>query len=78
MLLVPFKVGKNKYALNSDQIIEIIPRINLREIHKAPKFVAGMFNYRGHVIPVIDLCSLIAGYLSANCLGTRIIIVEFF
>lgn len=78
MLMLLFYVGDDLYALDSSHVVEIIPRVSLRKIHHAPKYVAGLFNYRGAIVPVIDLCYLIQDKPSRSYLSTRIIMVNYF
>ena len=54
MLLLLFHLGSELYAIESSQVIDIIPTVNLRPLHHVPDYVAGLFNYRGKFIPVID------------------------
>lgn len=49
----------------------------LRDIPHAPHYVAGLFNYRGTIVPAIDLCRLIKGTPSQSALSTRIIMVNY-
>ncbi|MBK1988793.1 purine-binding chemotaxis protein CheW [Sphaerospermopsis aphanizomenoides BCCUSP55] len=77
MLLLLFYVSKDLYAIESSCVVEVIPRVGLRKIHHVPEYVAGLFNYRGKIVPVIDLCSLIRGTPSRFCLSTRIMIVNY-
>ena len=77
MLMLLFYVGNDLYALDSAQVVEVIPRVSLRKIHHAPDYVAGLFNYRGAIVPVIDLCHLIQGNPSRSHLSTRIIMVRY-
>lgn len=77
MLILLFYVGDDLYALDSSQVVEVIPRVILRKIHHAPDYVAGLFNYRGAIVPVIDLCHLIQGKPSRSHLSTRIIMVNY-
>jgi len=77
MLMLLFYVGNDLYALDTAQVVEVIPRVVLRKIHHAPDYVAGLFNYRGLIVPVIDLCHLIQGKPSRSYLSTRIIIVDY-
>jgi chemotaxis-related protein WspB len=72
-----FYVEDNLYALDSSQVIEIIPRVIMRRVHHVPDYVAGLFNYRGTIVPVIDLCHLIQGKPSRSYLSTRIIMVDY-
>lgn len=75
MLFLTFQIGGAPYALDCANVAEIVPMVRLRQIPNAPRFVRGVFQYRGQVVPVIDLCSL-AGFDNAReVLSTRIIIV---
>ena len=77
MLLLLFHLGDERYAIDSKQIVEIIPQLSLRKLYQAPKYVAGVFNYRSRIVPAIDLCYLIGDYPCRHCLSTRIIIVNY-
>ncbi|ACK65495.1 CheW protein [Rippkaea orientalis PCC 8801] len=77
MLLLLFHIGDEKYAIDSTQVVEIIPQVPFRAVYQAPKHVAGVFNYRGKIVPAIDLCCLISGRPCRNCLSTRIIMVNY-
>ena len=48
----------------------------LRKIQHVPDYVAGVFNYRGSIVPVIDLCHLIQGTPCRLRFSTRIIMVN--
>ena len=77
MLLLLFHVGEDVYAIESSHVVEIIPRIALRKMHHVPEYVAGIFNYRGTIVPVVDLCHLIQGKPSRPYLSTRIMMVNY-
>jgi len=77
MLMLIFYAGDDRYALDSEQVAEVIPIVKLRKVHHAPDYVAGLFNYRGKIVPVIDLCHLIQGKPSRSHLSTRIIMVHY-
>ena len=76
MLMLLFYVGKDSYAIESSRVVEVIPRVPLRKIYHVPDYVPGLFNYRGTIAPVIDLCHLIQGTPSRFHLSTRIIMVR--
>jgi chemotaxis-related protein WspB len=76
MLLLLFCVGQDLYSINSAQVSEVIPRVPLRALHHVPKHVAGLLNYRGTIVPIVDLCQLIQNTPSQMQLSTRIIIVQ--
>lgn len=77
MLMLLFYVGNDLYAIESSHVVEVIPRVPLRTVHHAPDYVAGLFNYRGKIVSVIDLCYLISNKSSRLCLSTRMIIVSY-
>lgn len=77
MLLLLFYLSDELYAIDSSQVVEVIPKVILRKLYHAPDYVAGLFNYRGKILPVIDLPLLIQGNPCRLCLSTRIIIVEY-
>lgn len=44
MLMLLFHVESDLYALDSRQVVEVIPRVLLRKVPYAPEYVAGLFN----------------------------------
>ena len=77
MLLLLFEIDKGRYALDINQIIEIVPLVKLKKIPTTPDYVSGLMNYRGLGIPVIDLCQLIDNVSFEDALSTRIIIISY-
>lgn len=77
MLLIKFKIGGEYYALDTDDVIEIIPAITFRPVPGTPDFFLGLFDYRGQILPVIDICQLTIGISSVIRLSTRIILLNF-
>jgi chemotaxis-related protein WspB len=77
VLILLFYAGSDLYAIDSSYVVEVIPRVSLRTVHHVPEYVAGLFNYRGVILPVIDLCRLIQGTPSQSHLSTRIMIVKY-
>ncbi|WGV27144.1 chemotaxis protein CheW [Halotia branconii] len=77
MLMLLFSISNNVYAIESSHVIEVIPRVSYREVHHVPSYVSGLFNYRGAIVPVIDLCQLIRGTSSQANLSTRVFIISY-
>jgi chemotaxis-related protein WspB len=77
MLLLLFEISTGRYALDTNQIIEIVPLVQLKKIPTTPYYVAGLMNYRGDGIPVVDLCQLIDNHPHEDALSTRIIIIRY-
>lgn len=77
ILLLKFKIGDEYYALNTDDVIEVIPVVSLRQIPGTAKFFSGIFDYRGIIVPVIDITQLTLGKPTTIRLSTRIILTNF-
>jgi len=77
MLLLVFYLGDEKYLIKHDSIREISPMVVLKKMPHMPDYFAGFFNYRGQVVPVIDLCQFIQGYPCRMQLSTRIMLVDY-
>jgi len=77
MLMLQFQCGDERYGLDVSQIIEVAPMVVLRKVPHSPVSVAGLFNYRGTLTPVIDLSVLLLGVESHPRMSTRIILVEY-
>jgi chemotaxis-related protein WspB len=76
MLLLTFKAAANLYAVDVTHVIEVVPRVDLRRLPHAPDFIAGLFDYRGTVVPVIDLGIRLGSEGCRDRLSTRIILVD--
>jgi chemotaxis-related protein WspB len=77
MLFLLFQLGADRYGLETSQIAEVLPLVQLKQIPQAPVGVAGAFDYRGKVAPVVDLNHLILGGPARRRLSTRIILVNY-
>src|SRR5947209_2653698 len=77
MLFLLFQLGKDRYALEASRVIEVLPLLELKSIPQAPRGVAGVFNYRGRPVPVVDLSELALGQPAGERLSTRIIVVNY-
>ena len=77
MLFLLFQLGKDRYALEASQVVEVLPLLNFKKIPQAPPGVAGAFNYRGAPVPVIDLSELTIGNPSRQRLSTRLVLVNY-
>lgn len=77
MLLLLFTLGNHRYGLEARQVIEVVPMAELKAIPRAPAYVAGVLNYRGAPVPVLDLTQMNQSYPSRVCMSTRIILVSY-
>lgn len=77
MLMLLFNLGDGQYAIPVSEVVEVTSRVNLEHIARAPDYIAGLFNFRGQHVPVIDLCRLINQQSCGDSFTTRIILVNF-
>ncbi len=77
MLFLVCRFGDARYVLNTGQISEILPMVQLTRIPQAPPGVAGAFNYRGVPVPVVDLVQLMLGRAARVHLSTRLVLVTY-
>jgi chemotaxis-related protein WspB len=77
MLFLLFQLGVDRYAIEASRVIEVVPLLNLKQLPKAPRGVAGLFNYRGRPVPAVDLSVLTLGQPASERLSTRIIIINY-
>ncbi len=52
---VVFRLGKEGYALEVMRVQEVLDMQSLTEVPGGPRFLLGVINLRGHVVPVYDL-----------------------
>jgi chemotaxis-related protein WspB len=76
-LFLLFRIGNERYALQAIEVAEVLPRLPLKPIAKAPSWVAGVFAYRGVVVPVLDLSELTFGHPAQLRTSTRLVLVHY-
>ncbi|WP_434579919.1 purine-binding chemotaxis protein CheW [Pseudomonas sp. Z5-35] len=76
-LFLVFCIGNERYALQATDVVEVLPRLSLKPIARAPSWVAGVFAWRGVVVPVIDLCALTFGQDAQARTSTRLVLVHY-
>ncbi|AMV37849.1 chemotaxis protein CheW [Planctomyces sp. SH-PL62] len=76
MLLLTFQAAGQRYAVDASRVVEVVPRVRLRALPHAPAHLAGVLEYRGEVVTVLDLGLLLGAEPAPDRLGTRIILVD--
>ena len=76
MMLLLFSLNDDRYGIDVADVVEIMPRLSLQQVPRSPDYVAGLINYRGQILPVVDLSVLIGDHVSRSFLSTRIIMVR--
>lgn len=77
MLFLVFQLGPDRYALDARCVAEVLPLVNIKQIPQALPAIAGVCNYRGAPLPVIDLSQMMSNRPAAQRLSTRIIVVDY-
>jgi chemotaxis-related protein WspB len=77
MLFLLFQLGKDRYALDTACLVEVLPMVKLKELPQASVGVIGAFIYHGAPVPLIDLASLALGKPSRLLMSTRIFLVNY-
>lgn len=77
MLLLLFYLDDDCYALDAREIDAVIPMLKAKRLPGAPSAVAGVIDYRGAVVPVVDLAALALGRPSVTRMSTRIVLVNY-
>ncbi len=75
MLFVLFYVRDECYAIAGKKVVEVVPCVKMRKLPKTPAYVAGLLNYRGVGVPVLDLCALFSGDGCSSLMSSRILLV---
>lgn len=76
MMMLLFKVNGDRYGVDVTDVVEVVPCVPLQKLPKSPANIAGLLNYRGSVIPVINGSILIGGQGVRPCLSSRIIMLR--
>ena len=77
MLGLVFQVGPDKVAVDVRRVREVVPRVQLTPVHGAPPWIAGVFVYRGRVVPVVDLHAIAGVGECPMHLSSRIILFPY-
>ena len=77
MLFLVFQLGPDRYAIEAAHVVEVLPLVNSKHIPRAPLGVAGVFDYHGTPVPLIDFTELAQGTPSRKWMSTRIILVNY-
>lgn len=77
MLHLIFQLGDDRYALATDRVVEVLPLLHWKELPQAAPGVAGVLDYHGLPVPLIDLSAMAFGRLSRGVMSTRIVLVEY-
>lgn len=64
------------FALEAHHVREILDLVTVTEVPGAPRYLNGLINVRGKVVPLLDLCLKLGMPPSPPSIDTRIVVVE--
>lgn len=76
-LHLEFELGSDRYLLPVARVEAVLPLPSLKSLPGAPEGVAGVLNYRGRAVPVVDLARLALGRAAADRRSTRLVLVRY-
>jgi purine-binding chemotaxis protein CheW len=74
--VVSFRLGNEEYGVDIAQVQEIIRMVDITHVPRAPKFMEGVINLRGQLIPIIDLRTRFGMPRIDATKSTRIVVTE--
>ena len=77
MKLLVFHIGVDRYGLRLRDVVRVLPLLELKHLPLAPAPVAGLMDFQGGSVPVIDLCLASGLPPGADHFDTRIIVVDY-
>ena len=76
MQVVSFHLGSEEYGVDISQVQEIIRMVEITHVPRAPRFMEGVINLRGQLIPIIDLRTRFGMQRGEQTKSTRIVVTE--
>lgn len=49
-----FFIGKEQFAVNVDNVIEVVRDINMSEVPKTEHYIEGIINFRGEIVTIVN------------------------
>lgn len=74
--VVSFRLGGEEYGVDISQVQEIIRLVEITHVPRAPRFMEGVINLRGQLIPIIDLRTRFGMPRIDATKSTRIVVTE--
>jgi purine-binding chemotaxis protein CheW len=71
-----FKLDEEVYALDINQVREVLDFKDITKVPRMPDFMRGVINLRGGVVPVVDLRLKFGMSMAEKSVDTCIIIIE--
>jgi chemotaxis-related protein WspB len=76
MPVVLVTVAGKRFALDAAEVVEVLPAVQYRPAGTGPKWLLGLFNLRGALLPLVDLSVIVDGQPTSIRMGTRIVVLR--
>lgn len=76
-LYLAFRIGADRYALDCAQVVEVLGRVPLKQLPGTPDCVAGLLDYRGHPVPVLDVSAAAGAGPAPRLTSSRLAVVRY-
>lgn len=76
MQVIVVPIAGRRYALESAEVVEVLPVVAHRPALTGPPWLLGLFNLRGALVPLVDLSTLVGGVPTEVRLGSRIVAIR--
>ena len=73
---ITFRLGDELFAINVEQVREVLDLTLITKVPTAPAFMRGVVNVRGSAIPVVDLRQRFGLPPTPETVNTRILVLE--
>jgi purine-binding chemotaxis protein CheW len=73
---ITFKLGDELFAINVNQVREVLELSQITKVPSAPKYMRGVVNVRGKATPVVDLRLKFGLPGAADTINSRIVVME--
>lgn len=74
--LVSFNIGSEEFGVDILKVQEINRMVDITKVPQAPRYVEGVINLRGKVIPIVDLRKRFGLEVREHDKNTRIVVVD--
>lgn len=71
-----FKLGNEEFAAHTNKVLSILELCDVVTVPKAPKYMKGVINLRGAVLPIIDLKVKLGMPSTQNTVNTCIVVFD--
>jgi chemotaxis-related protein WspB len=76
MHVIIWTAANQRYAIATRLVVEVVPPVAPRQMARAPKWVRGLMNYRGQLIPLIDASGLLGDGGGEPLMSNRVLVIR--